>query len=83
MFLFSTIIYFGENPVGYDLHRKENYFRFIPTVHRQVIPDAPILTVTYSRGLFFIEGTQENEIKEQVMKIIDLNKQVATLHVAS
>lgn len=83
MFLFSTIVYFGENPVGYDVYQEEDTFQLKPVIDSKMHMVPPVLTATYSDQLWFIEGTVENEIIEQLKKIIELNKLISSLNVAS
>jgi len=83
MFLFSTVIYFGDNPVGYDVYRQDKIFRFMPAVGSKGNSEPVQLAAVYSEGLWAIEGTNEIEIIEQVRKIVGLNELISFLNVAS
>ena len=66
MFLFSTIIYFGDSPVGYEVHREEETFEFIPTIDSHSNLQLPVIKAINSGQFWFIEGTEDKEIAEQV-----------------
>jgi hypothetical protein len=83
MFLFSTIIYFGNNPVGYDVYREEDSFQFKPAIDSHSNFKPPIIIATYSKQVWLIEGPEDKETVEQVRKIIKLNEMIAELNVAS
>lgn len=83
MFLFSTIIYFGENPVGYDVYREDDIFQLKPAIDSQNNFQPPMITATYSKEILIIEGTEDNETIEQVKRIIELNELISVLNVAS
>jgi hypothetical protein len=48
MFLFSTIVYFSESLVGYEVYCEENTFQLKPAIDNKVDFEPPILTATYS-----------------------------------
>lgn len=83
MFLFSTIVYFGEIPVGYDVYREEDIFQFRPTIDSKLNTEPPVVTAIYLSGYWLIDGTEDYEIMEQVKKIIGMNELIVTLNVAS
>jgi len=83
MFLFSTIIYYGEDPVGYDVYREEDIFQFKPAIDSHSNLKPSMITAIYSKQFWMIEGTEDKEIIEQVRKIIELNELISVLNVAS
>jgi hypothetical protein len=83
MFLFSTIIYFDESPVGYDVYREEDVFQFKPAIDSHSNLEPPIITAIYLKEEWIIDGVEDDEIIEQVKKIIELNELISVLNVAS
>jgi hypothetical protein len=83
MFLFSTIIYYDESPVGYDVYREEDIFQLKPAIDSHCDFQPPIITAIYLNQVWMIDGTENDEIIEQVKKIIELNQLISALNVAS
>ena len=83
MFLFATIIYFGDQPAGYDVYREENSFHLKPAVDSRLNWNPPVIRANFSGEVWYINGTEESEITEQVKKIIEMNDLVSSLNVAS
>ena len=83
MFLFATIIYFGEVPVGYDVYREEDIFQIKPAIDSHSNLEPSIITAIYSKEIWMIDGTEDPETIEQVKKIIELNELICVLNVAS
>lgn len=83
MFLFSTIVYFDETPVGYDVYREEDMFQFRPAIDSKLNTEPPVVTAIYLSSYWLIDGTEDYEIMEQVKKIIEMNELIVRLNVAS
>jgi len=83
MFLFSTIIYFGDNPAGYDVYKENDCFQFRPAIGGKVDPEPLQLAAVYCDGILITEGTKETEIIEQMKKIVDLSELISPLNVAA
>ena len=83
MFLFSTVIYFSDGPMGYDLYKENDNFQFRPAIdhHGNFLP--PVITAVQLQGNWFIEGTDDEDIIEQARKVVELNELIAVLNVAS
>jgi hypothetical protein len=73
MFLSSVIIYFGENPVGYDLFKEDDVFEFKPALNTSGNLIPPAIIVHAVKDGWEIIGAQDPYIKEQVSNLIKIN----------
>ena len=72
MFITSTILYFGENPVGYDLYREENGYIFKPAIDSKAYL-TPEIRVTGPKGAYEISGVEQEDVVGQVRHIISMD----------
>ncbi len=74
MLICSTILYFQDNPVGYDLLKNENGFVLhpTPTTKSNLIP--PTITVAPLQEGWQIEGVSAPDVQQQVTKLIELHE---------
>jgi hypothetical protein len=73
MLYISTIIYFGEVPIGYEVFTSDNIFNFRPAIHTQCGFLPPEITASSLGNDWIIKGLDDGDIKAQVYKIIELN----------
>ena len=78
MFLFATLIYYGENPAGYDVYREEGMFRFEPAIGSEGSPAAPPIRAVYERSGWIVEGVDDIDVIQQVNRIIEVNDLLRT-----
>lgn len=76
MFISSTVLYFGENPVGYDLFKTEEGFELRPTpvTASDLVP--PIIAITQSNEAWQVNGVKEEDLEQQVIKLIEINEMI-------
>lgn len=74
MFICSTILYFNDNPVGYDLLKAGGGFELKPTPNTKSNLIPPGISVLPSDDGWQVDGVQDEEIRQQVMKLIALNE---------
>ena len=76
MFLFSTILYFAEEPAGYDVYKEDNGFSFRRAIDTfdENIP-AVINAVKKGTGWEFYEQESE-DIQNQIIRIIHMNDNI-------
>ena len=73
MFICATIVYFAENPVGYDLYKTANGFELRrPQMTRSGLTP-PVIIVEKRNGDWHIQGTDCEEVTEQVIKLVKMN----------
>ena len=71
MTICSTILYFGENPVGYELVKEDNGFGLHPTPDTKSNLVPPVISIVQSGDEWIVEGTHDADITEQVKKLIN------------
>jgi len=76
MFLFSTILYFEDSPVGYDLYKHDNGFSFKRAIDTQseLLP-AEITVIRFGED-WKLADTDNPGIKEQIIRIINVNEKI-------
>ena len=72
MFIQSTVIYFGEAPVGYDLYKTSTGFALRPGLSNENNGLPPAITVVRASDGWQVEGVQDEEVWEQVNKLIQV-----------
>ena len=72
MFLISTIIYFGDEPAGYDVFRENSSFYLKPAVDTHCPLNAPVIEASLVNGNWIISEVAI-DVKDQVIKIIEVN----------
>jgi hypothetical protein len=76
MFLLSTILYFGESPAGYDIYREEEGFSLRPGPHTRTETERPLL-YAYPSGISWdVQGTDDADVKEQVIRLLTIQPSV-------
>ena len=76
MFLLSTILYFGESPAGYDIYREEEGFSLRPGPHTGTDTERPVL-FAYPSGISWeVQGTDDTDVKEQVIRLLTIQPSV-------
>jgi hypothetical protein len=65
----STILYFGESPVGYDVSRENAIYRFQPAVGTMEAT-APVLFASMAEAGLEVKGTMDEEVIGQVRKLL-------------
>ncbi|GAC1416994.1 MAG: hypothetical protein NVS1B13_21450 [Flavisolibacter sp.] len=86
MVLISTVIYFGDDPAGYYLSKEKEEFIFTPCEHKHCSIHKPIITAKLENDQWVIKETNDLEVKDQVVKLLNLNALVnfhSALSVAS
>lgn len=73
MFISSTILYFGENPVGYDMFKTTDGFEFKPTPNTTSNLLPPTIVVHSHNNNYQIEGVQNEDLQRQVMRLVGLH----------
>jgi hypothetical protein len=73
MLLFSTVLFIDGNPVGYKVFEEENRLVLNPAENpnREIYP--PVLAARNQSGKWFVEGTDNIDLIEQVIEDISLN----------
>ncbi|GAA4745073.1 hypothetical protein [Flavisolibacter ginsenosidimutans] len=75
MFICSAIIYFDETPKGYDLLKEGEVFLLKPPEDGEDI--APLIRVRPQAGGWTVDGAQNDDVKEQVLKLIGLQSLIS------
>ena len=68
MFICSTVLYFGEEPVGYHCHKEGNVFLLEPAGATQHERPMPAIRVFPAEGGWQVEGVGNSNVREQVAK---------------
>jgi hypothetical protein len=73
MLLFSTVLFVDGNPVGYKVYEEKNRLVLNPAENpnREIQP--PVLAVKNKNGKWFVEGTENRDLIDQVIEDISLN----------
>ncbi|HEY0039793.1 MAG TPA: hypothetical protein VGB71_03970 [Flavisolibacter sp.] len=74
MFICSTILYFNENPVGYDLYKSENGFELKPTPNTKSNLIPPTISLRVSGEGWDISGIQDEDIRQQVTRLAQIHE---------
>ena len=72
MIQFSTILYFNELPVGYDVCKEPSGFYFRPVIDTGS-EESPMIMARLQDGKWLIEGTCDSELQQQVANVIVIN----------
>lgn len=70
MFIFSTILYFGEEPAGYDVYREEGTYVFMPTPNAKDSRVLPSIQARQSAGTWEVSGVEGKDLVSQVIRLI-------------
>jgi hypothetical protein len=74
MMAFSTVLFVDGNPVGYKAHiEQRNRLILNPAEnpHREIHP--PVLKAIHESGVWHVEGTQNQDLIEQVIEDVEKN----------
>jgi hypothetical protein len=73
MFICSTVLYFGDDPVGYDLYKTTAGFELKPTpaTSSKIIP--PRISVQQMTDGWQV-AMQDEDIRQQVLKLVEMNQ---------
>ncbi len=74
MFVFSTVLFVDGNPVGYSVQEEKGRFVLNPAENpnRNILP--PVLAAHNRSGQWFVEGTNNRDLIDQVIEDISLKK---------
>lgn len=76
MFICSAIIYFDETPKGYDLLKEGDGFLLkAPEADEEIAP--PLIRVRPQAGGWTVDGAQNGDVKEQVLKLMGLQSLIS------
>ena len=67
----STVLFIDDNPVGYELSRKQNEVRFTPTRFTAKACCPPQFIVTANNGAFNFDSAIGEELKEQAIHTLE------------
>jgi hypothetical protein len=74
MFISTTILYFQENPVGYELHRADGGFELKPTPNTKSNLIPPTISVAQTSYGWEVQGVKDEDIQQQVIRLVELNE---------
>jgi len=74
MFISTTILYFHENPVGYELFRTNEGFELKPTPNTKSNLIPPTISVLPTDNGWDVQGIKDEDIQQQVIRLVELNE---------
>lgn len=74
MFISTTILYFNENPVGYELFRTNEGFELKPTPDTKSNLIPPTISVLQTGSQWEVQGVKDEDIQQQVIKLVEVNE---------
>ena len=74
MFISTTILYFHENPVGYELFRTNEGFELKPTPNTKSNLIPPTISVLPISNGWEVQGVKDEDIQQQVLRLVELNE---------
>lgn len=73
MFLISAILYFKEEPVGYDVYKEGNKFWLEPSMNTHAHIHPPVIEIVITGPDLLISGTSDKDVQEQVERLIKMH----------
>ena len=73
MFIFSTILYFGDEPAGYTVYKETNGYIFRSSIDNNNENIPPIIKVQKKEGGWSINIEGQEELQAQISRILDMN----------
>lgn len=77
MFISSTVLYFDESPVGYDLYKRGDSFVLKPAPTVDGKTAMPEIKAEPDGADWRITGAPQSDVQEQVQKLIALHNVLA------
>ena len=74
MFICGTIVYSHDNPARYDLYKTETDCELKPAANTKSNLTPPLITITSADSGWAVIGVQNEDVKEQVVKLVSIQK---------
>jgi hypothetical protein len=76
MFICGTIVYSHDNPARYDLYKTETDCELKPAANTKSNLTPPLITITPADSGWAVIGVQNEDVKEQVVKLVSIQKTI-------
>ena len=86
MIICATVIYFGEDPVGYELVKENGAYKLIPASNHLGDFAPPVIRLLPATEGWSVSGTTDPDVQTQARKLVELQSLVdlpGTLSAAS